>query len=164
MAHLLEHAVFRCEFAQDIGRSRLDRTSDQRCVGLDDIEFGNRGQCQPGTALLVSNCNSLFKPLARIEIGATDKGGEHRYRGVSYKGFQLPQCRSKRGQRSCRTHLLNCRGGDPVPISERSASQTLPAWDRIGARVVTVGGKQLLSGEHDQPLIPKCTDQYPRAQ
>ena len=38
------------------------------------------------------------------------------------------------------------RGGDPVRISERSASQTLRAWDRIGARVVTVGGKQLLSG------------------
>ena len=38
------------------------------------------------------------------------------------------------------------RGGDPVRISERSASQTLRAWDRIGARVVTVAGKQLLSG------------------
>ena len=38
------------------------------------------------------------------------------------------------------------RGGDPVRISERSASQTLRACDRIGARVVTVGGKQLLSG------------------
>lgn len=37
-------------------------------------------------------------------------------------------------------------GGDPVRISERSASQTLKAWDRNGARVVTVGGKQLLSG------------------
>ena len=38
------------------------------------------------------------------------------------------------------------RGGEPVRVSERSASQTLKAWDKIGARVVTVGGKQLLSG------------------
>lgn len=38
------------------------------------------------------------------------------------------------------------RGGDPMRISERSASQTLKAWDRIGARVVALGGKHLLSG------------------
>ena len=38
------------------------------------------------------------------------------------------------------------RGGDPVRVTERSASQTLKAWDKIGARVVTVAGKQLLSG------------------
>ena len=39
------------------------------------------------------------------------------------------------------------RGGEPVRVSERSASRTLKQWDKIGARVVvTVGGKQLLSG------------------
>lgn len=38
------------------------------------------------------------------------------------------------------------RGGDPVRVSERSASQTLRQWDRIGARVVMVAGKQILSG------------------
>lgn len=38
------------------------------------------------------------------------------------------------------------RGGEPVRVSERSASQTLKKWDKIGARVVTVGSKQLLSG------------------
>ncbi|MCU0886162.1 MAG: hypothetical protein MUC44_14720 [Beijerinckiaceae bacterium] len=37
-------------------------------------------------------------------------------------------------------------GGEPVPISERSASQTLGQWDRIGARVMKVGGKNILSG------------------
>lgn len=38
------------------------------------------------------------------------------------------------------------RGGEPVRVSERSASQTLKTWDKIGARVVMVGGRQLLSG------------------
>nr|WP_243452974.1 hypothetical protein [Polymorphobacter multimanifer] len=38
------------------------------------------------------------------------------------------------------------RGGEPVRISERSASQSLKTWDRIGARVVTVGSKHVLSG------------------
>ncbi|WP_235514868.1 hypothetical protein [Sphingomonas sp. Leaf25] len=38
------------------------------------------------------------------------------------------------------------RGGEPVRVSERSASQTLKQWDRIGARVVEVGGRHLLSG------------------
>jgi hypothetical protein len=38
------------------------------------------------------------------------------------------------------------RGGDPVRVTERSASQTLKQWDRIGARVVIVGGKHILSG------------------
>src|SRR3546814_1342303 len=36
------------------------------------------------------------------------------------------------------------RGGEPLRVSERSASQTLKQWDRIGARVVQVGGKHLL--------------------
>lgn len=38
------------------------------------------------------------------------------------------------------------RGGEPVRVSERSASQTLKQWDRIGARVVEIGGRHLLSG------------------
>lgn len=38
------------------------------------------------------------------------------------------------------------RGGEPVRVSERSASQTLKTWDKIGARVVKLGGKHLLSG------------------
>ena len=33
------------------------------------------------------------------------------------------------------------QGGEPLRVSERSASQTLKQWDRIGARVVQVGGK-----------------------
>lgn len=38
------------------------------------------------------------------------------------------------------------QGGEPVQVSERSASQTLKQWDRIDARVVQDGGKHLLSG------------------
>src|SRR3546814_3540504 len=58
----------------------------------------------------------------------------------------------RRPPRSTRTDtLFPCttlfRSGDgPLRVSERSASQTLKQWDRIGARVVQVGGKHLLSG------------------
>src|SRR3546814_16620663 len=38
------------------------------------------------------------------------------------------------------------QGDEPRRVSERSASQTLKQWDRIGARVVQVGGKHPLSG------------------
>lgn len=38
------------------------------------------------------------------------------------------------------------RGGEPVRVSERSATRTLKAWDRIGARIMEVGGRHLLSG------------------
>lgn len=38
------------------------------------------------------------------------------------------------------------QGSEPLRVSERSASQTLKQWDKIGARVVQVGGKHLLSG------------------
>src|SRR3546814_11664106 len=38
------------------------------------------------------------------------------------------------------------QGDEPLRVSERSASQTLKQWDRIGASVVQVGGKHLLSG------------------
>jgi hypothetical protein len=38
------------------------------------------------------------------------------------------------------------RGGEPVLISERSATQTLDSWDRIAARVVQVGAKTQICG------------------
>lgn len=38
------------------------------------------------------------------------------------------------------------RGGDPIRISERSATRALKIWDRIGARVVEYGGKTIIAG------------------
>src|SRR5258707_13239544 len=38
------------------------------------------------------------------------------------------------------------RGGEPVLISERTATRTLKEWDRIAARVVTQGRKRVLAG------------------
>jgi hypothetical protein len=38
------------------------------------------------------------------------------------------------------------RGGDPILVSEKSATRTLKAWDRIAARIVPVGEKQVLAG------------------
>jgi len=38
------------------------------------------------------------------------------------------------------------RGGEPVLISERSATSTLKPWDRIAARVVRVGSQMQISG------------------
>ena len=38
------------------------------------------------------------------------------------------------------------RGGEPVRVFERSATQSLSQWDRIAARVVTVLGKTLITG------------------
>ncbi|MES2193661.1 MAG: hypothetical protein V4517_04540 [Pseudomonadota bacterium] len=38
------------------------------------------------------------------------------------------------------------RGGDPVLISERSATRSLKPWDRIAARVVQVGSKRQIGG------------------
>jgi hypothetical protein len=38
------------------------------------------------------------------------------------------------------------RGGEPVLISERTATRTLKEWDRIAARVVTQGHKRVLAG------------------
>jgi hypothetical protein len=38
------------------------------------------------------------------------------------------------------------RGGDPVRVSERSASRSLAQWDRIAARVITVLGKAQIAG------------------
>jgi hypothetical protein len=38
------------------------------------------------------------------------------------------------------------RGGEPVRVSERSATQTLKPWDRIAARLVELRGKTYLGG------------------
>ena len=38
------------------------------------------------------------------------------------------------------------RGGDPVLISERTATRTLKEWDRIAARIVVQGQKRILAG------------------
>lgn len=38
------------------------------------------------------------------------------------------------------------RGGEPILVSERSATQTLKAWDRVAARIVPIGEKQILAG------------------
>jgi hypothetical protein len=38
------------------------------------------------------------------------------------------------------------RGGDPILISERSATRSLKPWDRIAARVVQVGSKTQIGG------------------
>jgi hypothetical protein len=37
------------------------------------------------------------------------------------------------------------RGGEPVLVSEKSATQTLKAWDRIAARILTIGGRRILA-------------------
>ena len=38
------------------------------------------------------------------------------------------------------------RGGDPVRVSEKSATRSLRQWDRIAARVLDVRGKTVISG------------------
>ncbi len=38
------------------------------------------------------------------------------------------------------------RGGEPLTISEKSATQTLKQWDRIAARVVHVRGQTIMAG------------------
>ena len=38
------------------------------------------------------------------------------------------------------------RGGEPIPVSEATATQTLKPWDRIAARIVAVPGKAILAG------------------
>ena len=38
------------------------------------------------------------------------------------------------------------RGGDPVRVSERSATKTIKPWDRLAMRVVEVRGKTIISG------------------
>jgi hypothetical protein len=38
------------------------------------------------------------------------------------------------------------RGGEPIHISERTATKSLATWDRIGARVVELNGKLIIAG------------------
>jgi len=38
------------------------------------------------------------------------------------------------------------RGGEPLPISERTATKSLTTWDRIGARVIELNGKTMIAG------------------
>lgn len=38
------------------------------------------------------------------------------------------------------------RGGDPVLLSEHTATRTLKPWDRIAARIVRQGPKMILAG------------------
>ena len=38
------------------------------------------------------------------------------------------------------------RGGEPVRVSERSATRTLAPWERIGARVVALDGTHVIAG------------------
>jgi hypothetical protein len=38
------------------------------------------------------------------------------------------------------------RGGEPILISERSATRSLKQWDRIATRVVRIGSQMLISG------------------
>jgi hypothetical protein len=38
------------------------------------------------------------------------------------------------------------RGGEPVRVSERTATQSFVQWERIGARIVEVGGTPILGG------------------
>jgi hypothetical protein len=38
------------------------------------------------------------------------------------------------------------RGGEPIRVSEHSAAKSLKVWDKIGARIVEVSGKNILAG------------------
>ncbi|WP_095204590.1 hypothetical protein [Mesorhizobium carmichaelinearum] len=38
------------------------------------------------------------------------------------------------------------RGGEPILISEGTATQTLKRWERIAARIVTIGGNHIIAG------------------
>ena len=38
------------------------------------------------------------------------------------------------------------RGGEPLRISERTATKSLTTWDRIGARVIELNGKTMIAG------------------
>jgi len=49
------------------------------------------------------------------------------------------------------------RGGEPVAVSEGTATQTLKQWDRIAARIVPVLGKNIFAGGL-LPYTPKAID------
>ncbi|MBP2448683.1 hypothetical protein [Rhizobium leguminosarum] len=49
------------------------------------------------------------------------------------------------------------RGGDPIAVSEGTATKTLKQWDRIAARIVPVMGKNVFAGGL-LPFTPQATD------
>ncbi|CAN7552782.1 hypothetical protein [Mesorhizobium sp. LjRoot246] len=49
------------------------------------------------------------------------------------------------------------RGGEPVTVSEGTATKTLKQWDRIAARIVPVMGKNILAGGV-LPFTPQATE------
>ena len=62
------------------------------------------------------------------------------------------------------------RGGDPVLLSEHTATRTLKPWDRIAARIVRQGPKMILAGgllaftfEASLSLFVQLADRYPNA-
>jgi hypothetical protein len=59
------------------------------------------------------------------------------------------------------------RGGEPVLVSEHTATRTLKPWDRIAARIVRQGPKMILAGgllaftlEASQALFSQLADRY----
>ena len=62
------------------------------------------------------------------------------------------------------------RGGEPVLISERTATRTLKEWDRIAARIVVQGQKRILAGgllaftfEASERLMTDCHEAVGRS-
>jgi hypothetical protein len=62
------------------------------------------------------------------------------------------------------------RGGDPLLVSERTATRTLKPWDRIAARIVHQGPKMILAGgllaftlEASQSLLAQVEHRYAHA-
>ncbi|EJL56631.1 hypothetical protein PMI09_01750 [Rhizobium sp. CF122] len=49
------------------------------------------------------------------------------------------------------------RGGEPIAVSEGTATKTLKQWDRIAARIVPVMGKNVFAGGL-LPFTPQATD------
>jgi hypothetical protein len=49
------------------------------------------------------------------------------------------------------------RGGEPIAVSEGTATKTLKQWDRIAARVVPVMGRNVFAGGL-LPFTPQATD------
>lgn len=69
------------------------------------------------------------------------------------------------GQSFCARDLI--RGGEPVLVSEHTATRTLKPWDRIAARIVRQGPKMILAGgllaftlEASQALFAHLADRY----
>ncbi|MEZ2330628.1 hypothetical protein AB6802_12965 [Mesorhizobium sp. RCC_202] len=49
------------------------------------------------------------------------------------------------------------RGGEPISVSEGSATKTLKQWDRLAARIVPVMGKNVMAGGV-LPFSPQATE------